>query len=264
MKISVESLISWNRNLFLVAGVVLSLTILAFMPSRTDAQTRTIRAVNAGPVQPGNQVTVQFQLDSLGNESSASFTVNFVPTILSNPVVALGNGVPAGSNLGTNVNQVAQGAIGILVDSTNTYAAGTRQIVTITFNVAANAPIGLTPISFSSSPTPQSVSSAAGALLPTVYTAGTVQVGSTAAGVEISGRVLSPDGRGIRNAAVTITDSHGVKRTATTSSFGYYQFENVEAGATYVVGVSSKRYRFTSRVLQVVDSLTDFDFVGQE
>ena len=131
-------------------------------------------------------MTVSFELLALGDESSTSFSVTTNPAILSNPVVTIGTGVPAGSNLGTNLNDVAAGRVGILVDSTNTYAAGTRQIITIRYNVAANAPIVLTPVTFGSVPTAQSVSSAQGALLPTTYQAGTVQVGSTAAGVEIS------------------------------------------------------------------------------
>ena len=86
---------------------------------------------------------------------------------------------------------------------------------------------------------------------------------STAAGVEVSGRVLTPDGRGLRNATVTITDSKGVTRTAVTGSFGNYRFEDVEVG-TYVLGGSERRYRFTSRVIQVTDSLTNVDLVGRE
>ena len=87
---------------------------------------------------------------------------------------------------------------------------------------------------------------------------------STAAGVEVSGRVMTPDGRGLRNATVTITDSKGVQRTATTGSFGSYSFEDVEAGSSFVMGVTSKRYRFSSRVINVTDSLTNVDFVGME
>lgn len=203
-------------------------------------------------------------LNSQGNESSVSFSVNFDTTRLTNPVVALGSGVPTGSNLGTNLSQAAAGRIGVLVDSTNTYAVGTRQVITITFSIPANAQIGLTPITFGSTPTGQSVSSSTGSLLPTTYTNGTVQIGSTAAGVSISGRILTPDGRGLRNAQVTIVGPDGVARTVTTSSFGYYRFDDVESGQTYVVGVSMKRYRFTSRLVQVVDNAADIDFVGME
>jgi uncharacterized repeat protein (TIGR01451 family) len=87
---------------------------------------------------------------------------------------------------------------------------------------------------------------------------------ATAAGVEVSGRVLTPDGRGLRNAVVAMTDPNGVLRTATTSSFGYYRFENVEAGPSYVMGVTSRSYRFTPRIIQVTDTLTDVDFIGIE
>lgn len=214
--------------------------------------------------QPGQTVTVQVVLDALGNESAASFSLNFNPAVLTNPVVALGNGAPAGSNLGTNLNNAAQGQIGVLVDSTNNFAAGTRQIITVTFNVAANAMIGQYPVTFGSVPTPQSVSNTQGALLPTVFTTGNVQVGSTASGVEVSGRVMTPDGRGLRNTRVMMTDRAGVVKYATTSSFGFYRFEDVEAGSSVVLGVQSKRYRFASRVVQAADALTTVDFVGLE
>jgi Carboxypeptidase regulatory-like domain len=219
---------------------------------------------------PGGTVTVSIVIDAQGNEASTSFTVNranapgiAAPEVLTNPVVTIGSGVPAGANLGTNL-ALAPGSVGILVDSVNTYAAGTREIVKITYNIPANATIGLYPITFSSTPTVQSVSSATGALLPTTYVAGFVQVGSTAAGVSVSGRILTPDGRGLRNAQVTIVDSNGVVRTAITSSFGYYRFEDVPSGSTVVVGVVSKRFRFGSRLVQVVDTLTDIDFVAME
>ncbi len=87
---------------------------------------------------------------------------------------------------------------------------------------------------------------------------------STAASVEISGRVVTPEGRGIRNARVSITDRDGNQSFVTTSSFGYYTLENVEVGQSYVIGVQSKRYRFESRLVQLVDSLTDINFVGLE
>lgn len=243
-------------------------------PTPTPSGTRNIRVVNAAG-QPGGTVTISVVLDALGNESSTSFSVVrantpgggvpeiAVPDVLTNPVVVLGSGVPAGSNLGTNLN-LAPGSVGILVDSVNTYAAGAREIVRITYNIPANAPLGLYPITFSSTPTVQSVSNASGALLPATYISGVVQVGSTASGVEVSGRVLTPEGRGLRNAQVTITDVNGAIRTATTGSFGFYRFEEVEAGSTVVIGVMSRRYRFASRVINVVDTLNEVDFVAME
>ena len=80
----------------------------------------------------------------------------------------------------------------------------------------------------------------------------------------VSGRVTTPDGRGLRNAIVTITDSSNVRQTAITSSFGFYSFEAVRVGETHTISVSSKRYRFASRSVTVSGRLSDVDFVGLE
>ena len=91
-----------------------------------------------------------------------------------------------------------------------------------------------------------------------------VRVRGDAATVSVSGRVIGPDGRGLRNATVSITDSLGVRRTVTTSSFGFYSFDNVFAGEAYTIAVSSRLYRFSSRPVQVDGNLSDVDFVGME
>lgn len=82
--------------------------------------------------------------------------------------------------------------------------------------------------------------------------------------VTISGRVTTPGGQNLRNAIVSLIDSSGVRRTATTSSFGLYSFDNVRTGEDYTVTVSSKRYRFTPRQMQFTSNLTNLDFVGLE
>ena len=80
----------------------------------------------------------------------------------------------------------------------------------------------------------------------------------------ISGRVMTPSGAGLRNATVTLTDVLGATRTAITSSFGYYSFDNVATGSSYTITATSKRYRFASQTLLVNTSLTNQDFVGLE
>ncbi len=84
-----------------------------------------------------------------------------------------------------------------------------------------------------------------------------------AAGVSVSGRVLTPDGQGVRGAVITIAGLNGEPRTARTGSFGYYRFDDVLAGETYLISVASKRYQFTSRTVSVGDELTDVDFVAE-
>lgn len=87
----------------------------------------------------------------------------------------------------------------------------------------------------------------------------------TAAGVSLSGRVTTADGRGIRNARVVIS-GNGLPepRTVATGSFGYFSFQGLTAGQTYVVTVNSQRYTFSvpSRVITLVDNVDDADFVA--
>ncbi len=81
----------------------------------------------------------------------------------------------------------------------------------------------------------------------------------TAAAVSVSGRVLAGK-RGLINATVIITDSSGNTRTTRTNSFGYYLFENVEAGQSYIFQVQSKRFRFPPQVVTVNEDVTDLIF----
>ncbi len=82
--------------------------------------------------------------------------------------------------------------------------------------------------------------------------------------VSVSGRVTTPDGRGLRNAGVTIIDQAGVRRTATTSSFGLYSFDNIAPGQTYTISIISRLYRFQVRTLTISSDLINVDFVGLE
>ena len=222
---------------------------------------RALRVVSANALA-GSRVSIPIELDISGDEVAASFTLNFDPTKLNNPVLTLGAGASADTTLTVNTQDAASGRVMVLIDSTN---ALSKHLVNITFNVAPNASPGATYVRFANDPTPASISDAAGQRLYANYANGTVTItGPNSAGVEVSGRVLTPDGRGLRNARVTITDQTGNVRTATTSSFGYYRFDEVETGQTYIVSVGSRSYRFASRTLQVFDNLSDVDFVGLE
>jgi predicted outer membrane repeat protein len=80
----------------------------------------------------------------------------------------------------------------------------------------------------------------------------------------VSGKILTPSGLALRNTVVTLIDSQSVRRIATTGSAGIYTFENVATGQTYVMTVSSKRYRFAARTVDINGNLTNLDFVGLE
>ncbi len=80
--------------------------------------------------------------------------------------------------------------------------------------------------------------------------------------VAVSGRVQSDDGRGLRNTSVKITGPNNFVRTATTSSFGLYQFLDVPPGQTYTLSVSSRLFRFANQTLQINGNLVNVDFTG--
>jgi len=87
----------------------------------------------------------------------------------------------------------------------------------------------------------------------------------TAASVSVSGRALTAEGQGIKNVRVTLTNAvTGESFAALSSSFGYYRFEEIVVGQTYVLSVTSKRYTFDPefRLLNLLDELTDEDFTA--
>jgi Carboxypeptidase regulatory-like domain len=88
----------------------------------------------------------------------------------------------------------------------------------------------------------------------------------TAASVSVVGRVLTSSGRGIRNVRITLTASSGEIRTVISSSFGYFRFNEVLAGETYIFSVFAKRYTFKqpTLVVSVNEDLTDLNFVASE
>jgi hypothetical protein len=96
---------------------------------------------------------------------------------------------------------------------------------------------------------------------------GIVDIGAfelSGAAVSITGRVTTPYGTGLRNALVSMIDPDGTKRTAVSSTLGYFQFDNVAVGRTYSLSTVSRRYRFQPRDLEVNGSLANVDLVGLE
>jgi CSLREA domain-containing protein len=87
----------------------------------------------------------------------------------------------------------------------------------------------------------------------------------TAASVAIGGRVLTPNGGGIKGAVVVLAGGNlPTPIYSQTNTFGYYQLPAVSAGQTYVITVNSKRYTFSnpSQIVNLQDNLLDLDFVS--
>jgi hypothetical protein len=81
----------------------------------------------------------------------------------------------------------------------------------------------------------------------------------TAASVSISGRVLTADGRGLRNAVISLTERSGVSRKTLSSTFGYFRFDEIEAGQIVILNVNSKIFQFAPQVVSVSDNMVISD-----
>jgi predicted extracellular nuclease len=87
----------------------------------------------------------------------------------------------------------------------------------------------------------------------------------TAANVSLAGRVLTSDGRGIRNAMISVDGGSLTERLwAQTGTFGYYRFEGLVAGETYIITVNSGRFTFPmpTRVITIVEDLREANFIA--
>ncbi len=86
----------------------------------------------------------------------------------------------------------------------------------------------------------------------------------SAALVNLGGRITLADGRGITNARVTLMIPDGTTRTVISGSFGYYRFEDVEVGATYILTATAKRFVFSipTQVVSLNDARDDVDFIA--
>ncbi len=90
-------------------------------------------------------------------------------------------------------------------------------------------------------------------------------VAPSAANVSISGHVVAGKG-GLSNVIVKLSGGNLTQPiSARTNNFGFYQFDNLPVGETYVLTVSSKKYVFTepSRTVNLLDEITDADFTAE-
>jgi len=94
-----------------------------------------------------------------------------------------------------------------------------------------------------------------------IYTTSAPSSPATAA--SISGKVLSPDLRGVRGAKVTLTGANFAVSTLT-NSLGNYSFSGIPVGQDYVLRAFSKNYRFSQQNLTLNNNLANMDFFGQE
>lgn len=90
-----------------------------------------------------------------------------------------------------------------------------------------------------------------------------IALSPTAAPVSVWGKIIDPRGRGISGATVTVTGGNGVVSSAISNRFGYFMFEEIESGETYIFQVSHNRYAFAPQVVNLVEDLDNLNFTAQ-
>ena len=234
-----------------------------------EGMSRALRVESANS-SAGQTVTLNIRVDAAGDESEYGFALNYNSNILTDPVIGAGDAgaavrscsiKPAG-RLNCSVGAFASSSPASSDTGIGEIAAGNNQILmTITFTVSENAPAMTMPVTFSD----VNASRDAAQLLAISSTNGAVTIAGATTTVSVSGRVVTADGRGIRNVSVTITSPGGQTQTTVSGESGYYQFTNIPAGETYTLSVSAKRYTFAepSQVREILDLTQNIDFVGQ-
>jgi hypothetical protein len=224
--------------------------------------------ISAGTVTASNGMAiVPIQLTST-NIGAVQFSVTYDATKLS--IASLAAITDQAGNTLFTLNNTTPGQLGVVAlrSPAGTAFPASTVLFNINFTLISGAAGGASTIGFGSAPVPVKASDPAGeAAAQTTLTPGAVTLlGPTAASVSISGCVTTASGRGIRNVSITLTDSTGNQRTATTTSFGYYRFDDVAAGETVTLSAKARRFKFnqSSIVRTTNDSVIDADFVSEQ
>ena len=92
------------------------------------------------------------------------------------------------------------------------------------------------------------------------FSVAAIVMATTAAPVSVTGRVMTASGQGVSGAIVSISDAAGGVRFARTNTFGFYRFDGIQTGKTYVVQVTQRLYNFLPQVIGVNDAVSDLNF----
>lgn len=87
-------------------------------------------------------------------------------------------------------------------------------------------------------------------------------VAPTPAPANLGGRIVDATGRGVFGVRVTAASADGTTFTTVSNSFGYYRFESLPIGTTYIITPFHRRFTFTpeSRTHNHLDEALDIDF----
>ena len=167
-------------------GPTVQAASFAASSARLPAGRRVVRVVG-GNLIAGRANTVGVQLDAQGNEAGVSLSLGFDPTAMTFVSASVGGGAGGGSLMVNNA-KAAAGRVGLVLvmPAGSGIAAGTRDIITMTFNVTG---AGSTAISVTGdSPVAREIADVSANVLGASYVGGIFNIilpaGLKAAGIE--------------------------------------------------------------------------------
>ena len=83
-----------------------------------------------------------------------------------------------------------------------------------------------------------------------------------AAAVPVSGQVVDQFGKPVSRVRVSMTKSNGTTLTAISNPFGYFRFDEIEVGETYIVYAEAKGHTFEPQLITVLDEISDIRLIG--
>lgn len=223
-------------------------------PVAVDPETAVRASLPNMTAEIGSRVTVPLRMENLRKQrvGSYEFDVEFDPEVLRPEEIAAEINGTLGEGLVVVSNSPSAGLLKVAVYGV-TSVAGDGVFANLMFQtigkVGATTPLTISGITFNDGRTP--IVTAPGEL--------TLRASN---GSEISGRVVSPSGQGIRNAQVSLTRADGTVTRVTTGTFGHFSFEKLTVGESFTLSVQSRRYRFAPQQVTAVDNLAPLELIA--
>jgi hypothetical protein len=223
---------------------------LEFSPASTSGPEGTSGGVGGGSNTPANSPAFR-----IGGNLSAAATITFQVT-------------GGSATIGNDYSLTVPFAAG------NTTPTATVTIPAGTYDGVSAASLFPIPFSIRSDVFPEpdetvtfAITAAPGTTIASITGCGTPPVTTstytitnddivTAAPVIISGQVLDLGGRPIMNARLRLTSTTGDTYSAHTNPFGYFVFDRVPSGTTYVLETSAKGHSFEAQTMSISDDVT--------
>jgi hypothetical protein len=93
--------------------------------------------------------------------------------------------------------------------------------------------------------------------------AGRVTVTDASNSSVLMGRLVTPTGNPVADAAVTLTSTTGRSRSTTSNHEGRFEFGGLTSGETYTVSVDAKLVKFTPLTVSITGNVTAVDMIAR-